>query len=131
MAKILFSLRGLICGLMAAMILAPVAASAAGYATVDIRNKSDVCVFWQFPVAGGFVAEPPPKGMLRPGESAMSQSMHVGNTTRSARLEAQPEECATHRKIGPLRYDNVPSRSHSELSIHKQSPGVYIMKHGP
>jgi hypothetical protein len=119
-------------GLIAAVILAAAAASAnstTAYANFDIRNKSDQCVFWNLPTKRDGTRY----GTLRPGESSKEYQI-VGNafgSATSAKIEAKIQDCGTHHQIGPVRYDYIPVNSRSELSIHKQSPGVYIMRHGP
>lgn len=119
-----------IIGLIAAMIVMPTAAPANNttvFAIFDIRNKSDQCVSWQIPNSKNY-------GFLHPGESAVNRQERVGNafsTATSVRIEATVQDCTTRRQIGPMRYDYIPVNSRSELSIHKQSPGVYIMRHGP
>ncbi|MGB6984592.1 MAG: hypothetical protein WBD74_01310 [Candidatus Aquilonibacter sp.] len=121
-------MKRLMLGLLTLAFFAPTAAySHEVFARFDLRNKSDQCVVWFLPKEKNI------QGYLKPGASAYrSVPVHTEvGVHYSVRIDATIEDCKTGKQIGPSRYDYIPGDANSELSIHKQSPGVYIMRHGP
>lgn len=119
--------------LIAAAILVPTAASA-GHLNYDLRNKSDRCVRWYIEPTI-HVRGAQTHGFLAPGESYSGRVNDIHWTENPGfnyKILAQFEHCqGTHDRIKPDRYDYIPFNGTSELSMHKQSEGVYIMRHGP
>jgi hypothetical protein len=124
MQKFIFSL-------IAAAILAQVpvpsqAGSVNAIATLDLRNKSDQCVWWNIPAttATGQTLS----GDVRAGQSTVISVMSASYSS-SRRINAKIVNCSNHQLIVE-RYDYVPISGRSELSVHKQG-NTYIMRHGP
>ncbi len=121
MQKFIF---GLIATAMLAQIPVPSqAGSVNAIATLDLRNKSDQCVWWIFPEN-----KDRRQGELTPGQSTVVSIM-VASYSSSSRINAKIVNCSNHQLIVE-RYDYVPISGKSELSIHKQG-NTYIMRHGP
>lgn len=112
--------------LIAATILAqiPIASQAGSVnaiATLDLRNKSDQCVWWNVPGERN--------DALRPGQSTVISVMSASYSS-SRQVIAKIVNCSNNQLIVE-RYDYIPISGRSELSIHKLSNGSYIMRHGP
>ncbi|MGB6984594.1 MAG: hypothetical protein WBD74_01320 [Candidatus Aquilonibacter sp.] len=114
-------------GLIATAILAQIpvpsqAGSVNAIATLDLRNKSDQCVWWNIPNKDRL------QGEVGPGQSTVISIM-VASYSSSSRINAKIVNCGNHQLIVE-RYDYVPISGRSELSVHKQG-NTYIMRHGP
>lgn len=124
-------MRKFIFGLIAAAILAPIpvptqAWSVNAIATLDLRNKSDQCVWWNIPATTATGEKY--SGEVKAGQSSVISVMS-GSTSSSRRINAKIINCSNNQLIIE-RYDYIPISGRSELSVHKQG-STYIMRHGP
>jgi hypothetical protein len=114
---------------VAVLVLAPTlsqAGSVNAIATLDLRNKSDQCVWWNIPsttATGGNLS-----GDVKPGQSTVISVMSASYSS-SRRINAKIVNCSNNQLIIE-RYDYIPISGRSELSVHGQG-GSYIMRHGP
>ena len=96
------------------------AGSVNAIATLDLRNKSDQCVWWNVPGERN--------DALKPGQSTVISVMSASYSS-SRKVIAKIVNCSNNQLIVE-RYDYIPISGRSELSIHNQG-GTYIMRHGP
>lgn len=118
-------------GLIAAAILAQIpvpsqAGSVNAIATLDLRNKSDQCVWWNIPATSATGSNL--SGDVKPGRSTVISIMSASYSS-SRRINAKIVNCSNNQLIIE-RYDYVPISGKSELSVHNQG-STYIMRHGP
>jgi hypothetical protein len=119
-------------GLIAAAILVagPMpsqAGSVNAIATLDLRNKSDQCVWWNIPATTATGSNL--SGDVKPGQSTVISIMSASYSS-SRRINAKIVNCSNNQLIIE-RYDYVPISGRSELSVHGNQSSGYIMRHGP